>query len=73
MELSRWKSKIVDLVEQGTPLQNEIQFQQNVICKDCRSGGGMGSSEFCISQPGRQPPQRAAMTHRCPLQITLHK
>jgi len=71
--VSSQTSKILDLVEQVTPLHNEIQFQQNLICKDCRSRGGMGSSEFCISQPGRQPPWRAVMTHRCPLQMILHK
>jgi len=49
-EIGSQKSKILDLVEQGTLLQNEIQFQQNV-CKDCRSGCGKGSSEFYISQP----------------------
>jgi len=28
---------MLDLVGQGTPLQSEIQIQQNLICTNCRS------------------------------------
>ena len=39
------KSDILDLLEQGTPLRNEIQLQQNLMDTVCKSGGGMGSLE----------------------------
>jgi len=45
------QSKKQDLQWRGTPLQNELQFQQNLIGSSCRSRGCMESLEFCIYQP----------------------
>jgi len=49
--ISSQTGRTLDLVGQGTPLQNEIQFQQNLIGTNCRSRGGYGVLEFGISQP----------------------
>ena len=61
------KSDILDPLEQGTPLRNGIQFQQNLVDTICKSGGGMGSLELGNDQSpstcsGRQPPWRAAVS-----------